>query len=49
VALDPAPEMAETGAITLFGVTRESFLGWVAGGQCPFSRDRARITVLKGG
>jgi hypothetical protein len=49
VALDPAPEMVETDAITLVSVTRESFLGWVAGGQRPFSRDRARVTVLKGG
>jgi hypothetical protein len=49
VALDPVPEMIETDAIALVIVARESFLGWVAGGQRPFSRDRAHVIVLKGG
>ena len=49
VALDPAPEMLETDAISLVSVTRERFLGWVAGGRRPFSGDRALVAVLEGG
>jgi hypothetical protein len=49
VALDPAPEIVEADAITLVSVTRECFLGWVAGGQRPFSRSRAHLTALGGG
>jgi hypothetical protein len=49
VALDPAPEMLETDAISLVSVTRERFLGWVTGGRHPFSRDRALVAVLEGG
>jgi hypothetical protein len=49
VALDPVPEMLEMDAISLVSMTRERFLGWVAGGRRPFSRDRALVAVLEGG